>query len=109
MKSNGKPEPLGNIISELIAMRGLARTDANAQLAGVWKQIVGDDVATRTRVLQIKRGVLHVAVASAALLSEIVSFRKGEILEAFTNDHPELKIRDLKFRLKGDLRRGAAG
>jgi hypothetical protein len=36
-------------------------------------------------------------------LSELASFHKQSLLRTLQQKHGELKIRDLKFRLKGDL------
>lgn len=98
-----EPKQLSQALSELIALRGLARVRGESQLAGVWKEIAGGAIAANTRVLGIKRGVLQVGVSNAPLLSELASFHKGSLLEVLTKKHADLKIRDLKFLLKGDI------
>ena len=103
MGSASGPQHLSQAISELIALRGLARSRGDAQLAEIWKQVAGDKLAEQTRVLGIKRGVLQVAVANAPLLSELSSFHKFSLLETLQSRHAGLKLRDLKFHLNGDL------
>jgi hypothetical protein len=90
-------------LSELIALRGLARLRGESQLADVWKQVAGPRIAEGTRVLGINRGALQIAVTNAPLLSELVSFHKPSLLQALQTEHPDLKIRDLKFRLRGSI------
>lgn len=90
-------------LSELIALRGLARLRGESQLADVWKQIAGPHIARNTRVIGINRGALQIAVTNAALLSELASFHKASLLQALQANHADLKIRDLKFRLRGEL------
>ena len=99
------PSPLGQALSQLIALRGLARVRGEPQLAAVWAEIAGPAIAPHTKVMGINRGVLQVAVSSAALLSELASFHKASLLSAFKEKQGHLKVRDMKFRLKGDLAR----
>jgi hypothetical protein len=100
------PAPLSQAVSELIALRGWARLKGHACLVEAWTKAAGMQVAAATRVLEIRRGVLQVAVGNSPLLSELVAFQKPTLLEALATEHPELKIRDLKFVLKGDLATG---
>ncbi len=97
------PLPLSRALSELITLRGLARENADTQMAGIWKEVAGEKIAKNTRVNGIKRGILHIYVAHSALLNELVSFHKMALLDAIQKDHSQLKIRDIKFRLKADI------
>ncbi len=102
--SNGqRPQPLAAALSELISLRGWARVNGSEQLADAWKAVAGEKTAQQTRVQKLNRGVLHVAVTNAPLLSELVSFYRSDLLEQLQADYPELKIRELKFRLQGGL------
>lgn len=98
-----EPDTLGSVISKLFAARGFGRVQADRQLHAAWKQTAGEDVARQTRVLGLKNGVLQIGVSNSALLSELASFRKQELLEQMKTDHAQLRLRDLKFKLRGDL------
>ena len=97
------PDRLSQAVTDLIALRGWARVRGDAQLAEAWERIAGASVASGTKVVGIRRGVLQVAVGNSPLLSELAAYHKGTLLEAFSRDHPELKIRDLKFVMRGNL------
>jgi predicted nucleic acid-binding Zn ribbon protein len=97
------PDRLSQAVTDLIALRGWARVRGNAQLAEAWKSVAGASVAGGTRVVGIRRGVLHVAVGNSPLLSELAAYHKMNLLATFSRDHPELKIRDLKFVMRGNL------
>jgi predicted nucleic acid-binding Zn ribbon protein len=97
------PDRLSQAVTDLIALRGWARVRGDAQLAEAWERIAGTSVASGTRVVGIRRGVLQVAVGNSPLLSELAAYQKEALLEAFSRDHPELKIRDLKFVMRGNL------
>ncbi|MFN0053248.1 MAG: DUF721 domain-containing protein [Planctomycetales bacterium] len=97
------PNSLGQALSELIALRGYARPRGDAQLQAAWEGVAGETIARQTRAVAIRRGVLHVSVASAPLLSELAGFYRVEFLDQLRVRHAPLKIRDLKFKLDSDL------
>lgn len=94
------PQPLSNALSELIALRGVARIRGATHLASCWSDIAGPKVAGATKVLGIRNGVLHIGVSNAPLMGELASFHKSSLLQAFRRQHADLGIRDIKFRLK---------
>jgi len=102
MSRSPGPRPLSAVLSELVSLRGLARSGGTAELASLWREAAGAEIAERTRVLGVKRGVLQVAVSNASLLSELASFHHAALLDVLKRQ-PHLKIHDLKFRLKGDM------
>jgi len=103
MQLKGGPTHLSAAISELVIRRGLARVQGDEQLQETWRQSVGTRVAARTRVLELRGGVLRIGVASSALLSELVSFQKDALLKKMQVAYPP--IQDLKFLLRGNLGR----
>ncbi len=96
----GDPVPLGDALSQLFAARGYGRVQSDRQLRDVWRQVAGDETADQTRVKGIKGGVLQVGVANSALLGDLVSFGKPDILKRLKSQHPDLRVRDIKFRLE---------
>jgi hypothetical protein len=98
------PHRLSDVLAQYISVRGLARRRADTQLQTIWNEIAGERIAAETRVLNLRQGVLQIAVSNSSLLTELVSFQKTALLETIRKDHPDFQIRDLKFRLRGDLR-----
>lgn len=99
-----EPQHVGKVISELIAIKGLARVHGLEQLHQAWRTVAGADIGQRSRVLQLTRGILNVGVASGALLNELSSFHKPQFMEQLQQQFSHLKIRDIKFKLKTDLK-----
>ena len=99
------PRSLAESLSEIVALRGLAREGGDRQLSEIWNTVVGEDIAARTRVIGIKRAILQVGVDNAPLLSELAAFHHSEFLKAFQTQHPELKIRNIKYVLQGGMKR----
>jgi predicted nucleic acid-binding Zn ribbon protein len=99
------PKQLSESLSEIVALRGLAKREGDTQLAEIWSNVAGKRISQSTRVIAIKRGVLNVGVRSAPLLSELAAFQKTELLEALQKQHADLKIRDIKFVLQGHMKK----
>ncbi len=93
------PRPLGDVLGDLFAIRGLARLRARQELEAAWTEAVGEAYARETRVDEAKGGVLHVTVANSSLLAELAGFRKAELLAAMRANARGSSIRDLRFRL----------
>jgi predicted nucleic acid-binding Zn ribbon protein len=91
------PEPIGEILAELMARRGFAGLRSAAACESAWREVVGD-LASYTRVGSIRRGRLEVTVANSTVVQEL-SFRKLALLEALSRRLPDQKITDLRFRI----------
>ncbi|MEX1231807.1 MAG: DUF721 domain-containing protein [Planctomycetaceae bacterium] len=92
-------------LSQLIVMKGLARVRSESQVHDIWNRICDQEYAAQTRATGIKNGVLHVGVSNSALLSELVAFHREELLQKINQQAPQLKIKEIKFKVKGDLLR----
>jgi predicted nucleic acid-binding Zn ribbon protein len=108
MRSARGPQRLGDALSELVALKGLARSGAAEQLSQAWQEVAGERIALETRVVAVKNRSLEIEVSSAALMYELDSFHKSSLLEALAQQ-PGLQINRLKFRLKGSLGEDAGG
>lgn len=98
---------LGSALSQLFALKGYGNDKSDAQLADAWKAVAGERIADRTAVLGVNRGVLQIGVSSAAMLGELASFHKDRLAGDLKAKYPALKLRDIKFRLRGDLAKAA--
>ncbi|MBC7820169.1 MAG: DUF721 domain-containing protein [Planctomycetaceae bacterium] len=103
-KKPAEPQHVSKVLSELIARKGLARVHGVEQLQQAWRTVAGNEMGNQTRVMELTRGVLNIGVGSSALFSELAGFHKQALLEQLQQQFAHLKIRDLKFRLKTDLK-----
>jgi predicted nucleic acid-binding Zn ribbon protein len=97
------PQPIGLTICEL-----LTRFDAEGRfdlvrLLRVWPEVVGEGIARRTEVVQLKFNVATVKVAGAMWLQEL-SLMKPQILERLHQVLGATTIKDLRF-VQGRLSR----
>ncbi len=63
-----------------------------------WKEVVGEEIASQTRILSAERGELLVEVGSAALLNELSTYRRHEILASLAEREEFRGIRKLRFK-----------
>jgi predicted nucleic acid-binding Zn ribbon protein len=92
------PQPIGNIISELMARRGVGQQLAAQQRQQAWQQAVGQPLADYTRCGSVYRRRLEVIVSSSTLMQEL-TFQKQQILHHLRQNAPELEIDDIRFKL----------
>lgn len=96
-----EPSPLSAALAELIAVRGYARVEEHRHYHAAWKAVAHADWVSRTRVLRVSRGQMMIEVDNGPLLSELTGFYAAELLQRLQGDYPQLKIKGLRFRLKG--------
>ena len=92
------PEPIGEIVSRLFAARGWGRLQERLRFEKAWAEAAGPEIASKTRVMALKRGIMEVEVKGAILLQELAQFHKRRILEALRRILTGVKITDLRFR-----------
>ena len=104
VEKSAEPQHVAKVLSELIARKGLARVHGNQQLQQAWKTVAGEEIGRRSRVMELTRGVLQISVGSSAVLYELAGFHKQTLLENLQQQFAHLKIREIKFKLKTDLK-----
>lgn len=99
MMGSRDPQSLAQALAELIALRGYARSQAEASLDRAWQEAVGPEWSGRTRPVKVTRGVLYVDVQSAALRNELTQFHARTLTTRFQELAPQCKVKSIKFRL----------
>lgn len=105
MVQDSGPLHVSKALAELIALRGFAKPQGDAQLQAAWDLAAGSEIAPHTKVSELNRGVLQILVANAALLAELNGFHKTPILKTLQQKRPELRVKSLKFRLQTNLKK----
>ena len=90
------PEPIGDILAQLMARRGFARVQSSAETETAWREVAGE-LAPYTRVGQVRGGKLEVTVANSTVLQEL-TFRKRSLLSDMAGRLPDEGIQDIRFR-----------
>ena len=92
------PRKIADVLAQLMARRGFARTCAAANCEAAWREAAGELAARFSRAGEIRRGKLEVTVANSTLVQEL-NFQKKTILRTLSRLLPEDQIRDLRFRV----------
>src|SRR5688572_6497292 len=95
---NKGPEPLGEILGRLFTARGWGRRQGRLHLERAWAEAAGPEHAKHTRVAGLRRGVLEVEVAGAALLQELTHYHKKRLLQLLRGRLSNTTLTDLRFR-----------
>ena len=96
--STGRPQPIKEVLADLVMRRGYAREQSATAYESAWKTAAGEFFANHSRCGLLKRGVLEVVVANSILLQEI-TFRKAAVLAELARLLPDAQIRDIKLRV----------
>ncbi|MFK7778731.1 MAG: DUF721 domain-containing protein [Gimesia sp.] len=95
--------PLSQALTELIALKGLARVRGNQRLKDAWELAAGEKIASQTTAQGIKNRIVMVGVENSALLNELNSFHKGSLLQKMQKEYGKQDVRDIRFRLKSKI------
>ncbi len=92
------PEPISDILAQLMARRGFARVRSAEAFDAAWRQAAGEMFSRFTRPGAVRRGKLEVTVANSTLVQEL-TFQKSQLLKTLGELLPDEKIEDLRFRV----------
>ena len=98
MRNKRGPVPIGNIVADILARKGLGRHEATIELDKVWAKIVEKPLAEITRCGRIRRQQLEVVVENSTAMQEL-TFRKQELIELLNREIPQQKLKDIRFRV----------
>jgi len=98
-EAGGKgPEALEDILRRWLKENSLDTTLGRAQLESCWKDTVGDEVAERTRIVDLRGGTLVVEVDSAPLLGELSAYYREEIMSSLRQSEGFPNFQNIRFR-----------
>jgi predicted nucleic acid-binding Zn ribbon protein len=92
------PQPIGRIVSRLLARTGYHREQASDTLFAAWRAAVPAELVAHSRPGLVRRGVLEVFVSHSAIVQEF-SFHKHAVLAALRESLPAAGITDIRCRL----------
>ena len=82
-------------------MRDLRMEDrqAEAELVKVWNSLIDPTLTAHAQPANLHKGTLFVNVDSSAWLTEIVRYRRKEILDRLQHSFGSTRIRKISFRI----------
>jgi predicted nucleic acid-binding Zn ribbon protein len=73
------PEHIKHLLGQFIRKHDLRGKMGTREIYAIWPEVVGPDIASHTRITAFRKGVLSVAVDSAAHFYELSTFFGEEI------------------------------
>jgi len=98
-QGEGRARPVGEIILALVRRKRFHGEGRFGPLVQAWTEMVGEGIARRTQVCGFNDGTLTVEVDSPALLHELNSFMKDDLLAGLRGGRPGRDVNALRFRL----------
>ena len=99
MRSSRAPTPLRIVLAETLRALDLERPLKAASLQVLWPEVVGPEVAQRTRAGALSRGRLTVLVTDSVWLHQLTML-KPRLIEALNRRLGEPLVQDLFFRVE---------
>ncbi len=91
--------PVSDWLPAVVQKLGLPERRAAAEVLRAWNSLVDPVLAAHAQPVGLRRGTLFVAVDSSVWLSEIVRYRRKEILDRLQNCFGRELVARISFRL----------
>lgn len=92
-------QEFGNVLKEVLKKKRFYQKSKYGALSKAWKEVVGDEVASETKIVAYKHGRLRVEVNSSVLFQELSGFMKDSILEELQEMSGGQDVSDIRFCL----------
>jgi hypothetical protein len=102
-----RPQTIADILARFMKKRHIPFYFERNALRLLWDKAVGDQIASQTEPVHLKKGVLHVKVATSIWMHQL-QFMKDDIRERFNALSGKPPILGIKFVL-GELTGGGTG
>lgn len=89
----------GDVMPRVLAELRIDRRQAEAEVVRVWNNLIDPNIVTHAQPTGIRKGTLFVTVDSSAWLSEIVRYRRKEILDRLQHAFGRDTIQRISFRV----------
>lgn len=89
----------GDVLPGLLKDLRLEARQAEAEIVKVWNSLIDPAVTAHAQPANLHKGTLFVLVDNSAWLSEIVRYRRKEILERLQNSFGKSVIQKISFRI----------
>ncbi|MBM3838724.1 MAG: DUF721 domain-containing protein [Verrucomicrobia bacterium] len=92
-------KPIHSIMPEVLKSMGLERRRTEAEILRVWNHLIDPTIVAHAQPTGLRKGTLFVTVDHSVWLSEIVRYRRKEILERLQHSFGRDLIAKISFRV----------
>ena len=92
-------QTIGAVIPRVLSSYRIDRRRADAEVVKVWNTLIDPNIVAHAQPTGLNKGTLFVAVDSSVWLSEIVRYRRKEILDRLQHSFGREVIARISFRV----------
>ena len=92
-------QAINRVMPKVLAELGLERRCAETEIIKVWNHLIDPNIVAHAQPNGLRKGTLFVTVDSSVWLSEIVRYRRREILERLQHSFGKDLITKISFRI----------
>ncbi len=89
----------GKVVSKVLADLKMDSRRADIEIVKVWNELLDPNIIAHAQPNNLHKGTLFVNVDSSAWLSEIVRYRRKEILERLQHSFGKNLVQKISFRV----------
>lgn len=89
----------GDVVPRIFSDLRLDARRAEAEVVKVWNSLLDPDVVAHAQPVGVRKGTLFVTVDSSVWLSEIVRYRRKEILDRLQHSFGKKLIQKISYRV----------
>jgi predicted nucleic acid-binding Zn ribbon protein len=89
----------GDVVSKVLTGLHMDDRRAEAELVKVWNSLIDPNITAHAQPAGLRKGTLFVTVDSSVWLSEIVRYRRKEILDRLQHSFGRNLIQRISFRV----------
>jgi hypothetical protein len=89
----------GDVVSRVLKDLRIDDRRAEAELVKVWNELIDPNITAHAQPANLRKGTLFVNVDSSVWLSEIVRYRRKEILDRLQHSFGKNLIQKISFRV----------
>lgn len=93
-----REKPASELIGSVLKSIRIDKRQSEAEIVKVWNELIDPNITAHAQPTGIHNGTLFVTVDSSAWLSEIVRYRRREILERLQSSFGKQMVAKISFR-----------
>jgi predicted nucleic acid-binding Zn ribbon protein len=94
-----RARPLGDVLPRVLSELRIDRRQAEAEVLKVWNHLLDPNITAHAQPTGLHKGTLFVVVDSSVWLSELVRYRRKEILDRLQHSFGHELISRISFRV----------
>ena len=92
-------KPIGGVMPQVLSRLGLDRRRTEAEIVRVWNHLIDPNIVAHAQPTGLHKGTLFVTVDHSVWLSEIVRYRRKEVLDRLQHSFGRDLIARISFRV----------